>query len=59
MNFSNIPKLSEVCASPIKPFGGNETTGPPEQIRDPETEPRRSKCGKKIPACFKDCVVAW
>ena len=55
MNLRNIPKSSEVHASPIKPIRGNETTGPSEQIRDTATEPHK----KKIPAHFKDCIVAW
>ena len=59
MNPSNILKSSEVCASSLKPIGGNETTGPSEQIKDSATEPRRSKHEKKIPACFKNRVVAW
>ena len=33
MNSSNIPKSSEIRASPIKPIGRNETTGPSKQIR--------------------------
>ena len=57
MNSSNIPKSSEIYTSPIKLIGGDATKGPSEQIRDPETEPRRSKREKKIPACFKEYVL--
>ena len=56
MNSSNISKSSEVHASPIKPIGDNETTGPSKQIRDTATESRKSKHEKKIPARFKDYV---
>ena len=57
MNSNIIPKSSEVRASPIKPIGGNETTGLSEQIRDTATEPQRSKHEKKFPAHFKDYAL--